>query len=321
MDNPLHHPPGVPRVEKPRAEGQFHLAGGRRLGYAEFGDPEGPVVLWFHGTLGARRQFLAKGRRAAERLGLRVIVIERPGTGLSDSHRYTSVSEWVADMAQVVDTLGADQIGVVGMSGGGPYALACGALPPLVDRVAAVGVLDGTVPAVGPEATRAGATEIARRFGPILTQLRRPLAVIATILLAPLIPFAHYAYRVYMRMWPEVDRKVLDDPEVEAIFVDDMVNAFRGRCLAMVDDARLLGRDWGFRLVDVKVPVRWWHGETDHVVPIAGVHTAITRLQDAELTVRSESHLGGFAMTEDVLEHMREKLVSGSGASDLEVAQ
>ena len=66
MDNPLRHPPGVPRVEKPRAEGQFLLADGRRLGYAEFGDPTGPVVLWFHGTLGARRQFLAKGRRAAE---------------------------------------------------------------------------------------------------------------------------------------------------------------------------------------------------------------------------------------------------------------
>src|ERR1700761_4137248 len=91
LSNPLRHPPGVPRVEKPRAEGQFHLAGGRKLGYAEFGDPNGPVVLWFHGTLGARRQFLAKGRRAAEQLGLRVIVIERPGTGLSDSHRYTSV--------------------------------------------------------------------------------------------------------------------------------------------------------------------------------------------------------------------------------------
>ena len=312
MDNPLRHPPGVPRVEKPRAEGQFLLADGRRLGYAEFGDPTGPVVLWFHGTLGARRQFLAKGRRAAETLGLRVIVIERPGTGLSDSHRYSSVSEWVADMAQVADALDAEQLGVVGMSGGGPYALACGALPPLVDRVAAVGVLDGTVPAVGPEATRAGATNIARRFGPILTQLRRPLAVIATILLAPLIPFAHYAYRLYMRMWPEIDRRVLDDPEVEAIFVDDMVNAFRGRCLAMVDDARLLGRDWGFRLVDVKVPVRWWHGETDHVVPIDGVHTAITRLQDAVLTVRPESHLGGFAMTEEVLAHMSAKLLGGN---------
>ena len=190
MDNPLRHPPGVPRVEKPRAEGQFHLADGRRLGYAEFGDPSGPVVLWFHGTLGARRQFLAKGRRAAENLGLRVIVIERPGTGLSDSHRYSSVSEWVADMAQVVDALEAEKVCVVGISGGGPFALACGALPPMVDRVAAVGVLDGIVPAVGPEATRAGVTNIARRFGPVLTQLRRPLAVLATVLLAPLIPLA-----------------------------------------------------------------------------------------------------------------------------------
>jgi hypothetical protein len=91
-----------------------------------------------------------------------------------------------------------------------------------------------------------------------------------------------------------------------------MVNAFRGRCLAMVDDARLLGRDWGFRLVDVKVPVRWWHGESDHVVPIGGVHTAIARLQDAVLTVRPESHLGGFAMTEEVLAHMSAKLMGGN---------
>jgi predicted esterase len=55
----------------------------------------------------------------------------------------------------------------------------------------------------------------------------------------------------------------------------------------------------------VKVPVRWWHGEADHVVPVAGVHTAVARLQDAQLTVRRESHLGGFAMIDEVLSHMR----------------
>jgi pimeloyl-ACP methyl ester carboxylesterase len=129
------------------------------------------------------------------------------------------------------------------------------------------------------------------------------------VLLAPLIPFAHNAYRLYASRWPEDDRRVLADPEVEAIFVDDMVNAFHGRCLAMVDDARLLGRDWGFRLADVKVPVRWWHGDTDHVVPIAGVQKAVSRLQDGELTVRSgESHLGGFAKIDEVLEYMRAQL-------------
>ena len=64
----------------------------------------------------------------------------------------------------------------------------------------------------------------------------------------------------------------------EAIFVDDMVNAFRGRCLAMVDDARLLGRDWGFRLADVKVPVRWWHGDADNFVPLGAAEHAVSRL-------------------------------------------
>jgi pimeloyl-ACP methyl ester carboxylesterase len=309
LTNPLRHPPGVPRVEKPRAEGQFHLAGDRRLGYAEFGDPSGPVVLWFHSTLGARRQFPMLGRRAAEKLGLRVIIVERPGTGLSDSHRYTAVTDWAADMAQVADGLGVERLGIVGLSGGGPYALACGALPPLLARVAAVAVLDGTVPSVGPEGTDGGVTDVARRFGLVLTQLRRPLAVLSTVLLAPLIPFAHYAYRAYASRWPEDDQRVLADPEVEAIFVDDLVNAFHGRCLAMVDDARLLGRDWGFRLADVKVPVRWWHGDSDRVVPIAGVQAAISRLQDGELIVRSgESHLGGFAKIDEVLEYMRSQL-------------
>ena len=125
--NPWRHPPAVPRCEKPRAEGRFYLPGGRRLGYAEFGDPNGAVVLWFHGTPGGRRQFPLVGRRAAEGLGLRVVLIERPGSGLSDSHEY----------AAVADALGADRLGVVGLSGGGPYALSCAAVPALASRVAA----------------------------------------------------------------------------------------------------------------------------------------------------------------------------------------
>jgi hypothetical protein len=57
VDNPWRHPFGVPRIEKPRAEGRLYLPNGRRLGYAEYGDPSGEVVLWFHGTPGGRRQF------------------------------------------------------------------------------------------------------------------------------------------------------------------------------------------------------------------------------------------------------------------------
>ena len=302
----LRHPFRVPRVEKPRAEGRFYLPNGRRLGYAEFGDPSGAVVLWCHGTPGARRQFPLVGRRAAEKLGLRVVVVERPGSGLSDPHPYAAVADWAADMADVADALGAKRLGVVGLSGGGPYALACGAVPPLDARVAAVAVLGGIVPSVGPEATAGGVADLARRFAPMVSQLRRPLAALGTGLLAPLIPVSHYVYRAYSSISPEGDQRVFADPEIEGMFVDDLLLAIKGRCQAVIDDLRLFGRDWGFRLPDVKVPVRWWHGDADPLVPLAAAQAAVSRLPDAELILRpGESHLGGFATADEVLEFLR----------------
>jgi pimeloyl-ACP methyl ester carboxylesterase len=304
--NPLRHPFFVPRVEKPRAEGRFYLPDGRRIGYAEFGDPSGAVVLWFHGTPGARRQFPLTGRRAAAKLGLRVVVVERPGSGLSDPHAYAATADWATDVAAVADALGAKRLGVVGLSGGGPYALACGAVPPLAARVAAVAVLGGPVPSVGPDAITGSVTDLARCFAPMLSQLRRPLAALSTGLLAPLIPVSHYAYRAYSSISPEGDQRVFANPEIEGMFIDDILLSIKGRCQAFVDDLRLFGRDWGFRLADVKAPVRWWHGDADPLVPLAAVQAAVSRLPDAELILRpGESHLSGFATADEVLEILR----------------
>jgi hypothetical protein len=107
MTNLMRRPYRVPRVEKPRAEGRFYLPTGRRLGFAEFGDPAGDPVLRFHGTPGGRRQFPLLGRRAAEEISLRVVAVGRPGTGLSDPHPYESVADWASDVAHVADSLGA----------------------------------------------------------------------------------------------------------------------------------------------------------------------------------------------------------------------
>jgi pimeloyl-ACP methyl ester carboxylesterase len=94
------------------------------------------VVLWCHGTPGARRQFPLLGRRAAEKLGMHVVVVERPGSGLSDPHAYAAVADWATDIAQVADTLGAQRLGVVGLSGGGPYALGFTSSPCAIHRPA-----------------------------------------------------------------------------------------------------------------------------------------------------------------------------------------
>ncbi|BBX18706.1 alpha/beta hydrolase [Mycolicibacterium duvalii] len=309
MANPMRHPIRVPRTEKPRAEGRFYLPSGRRLGFAEFGDPAGDAVLWFHGTPGGRRQFPLCGRRAAEKLGLRVVVVGRPGSGLSDPHPYTSIADWAHDVSHVADALGAEELAVAGLSGGGPYALACAAVPPLKTRVKAVAVLGGVVPSVGPDALATGAVDLARRFAPLLHMLRQPLAQSANLVIMPLIPLAHFACRAYAGVVPEGDRRVLHDPEMEGMFIDDLVLVAKGRFQAIVDDARLFGRDWGFRLADVSAPVRWWHGDADNIVPLAEAQAAVDRLPSAELVLRhAESHLGGFATADEVLTYLRAHL-------------
>ena len=137
------------------------------------------------------------------------------------------VADWATDAAHVADALGAERLAVVGLSGGGPYALACGAAAPLAGRVAAVGVLGGVVPSVGPDAAATGAIDLARQFAP-LSALRRPLPVGVTGLLLPVVPFCHFACRAYASITPEGDQRVLHDPEMEGMFVDDPILSMRG---------------------------------------------------------------------------------------------
>src|SRR3546814_17048894 len=63
-----------------------------------------------------------------------------------------------------------------------------------------------------------------------------------------------------------------------------------------------LFRSGGCRVADIAVPVRWWHGDADHIVPFAhGEHTT-SLIPDAELhTISGESHLGGLGIAEEGL--------------------
>jgi pimeloyl-ACP methyl ester carboxylesterase len=293
------HQPRVP-ANAPRIEGTVKLPDGRRLGYAEFGDPRGPLVLWFHGTPGGRRQVPPAGRRAADELGLRVVCVERPGVGYSTDHAYHALRDWPADVAVVADALGHERFLVVGLSGGGPYALACG--HELPDRVVAVGLLGSLVPTAGDDAAAAGLVALARPFNKILTALRRPLGRGLWGVVWALKPLARQAYRSFARIMPEGDRRVFADPDLEAIFIDDLITSGQRQFQAMNNDLVVLGRPWGFRVADIHVPVRWWHGDQDPFVGLDQAQRTAALLDDVELVVRpGESHLGGFAAADEVL--------------------
>ena len=85
--------------------------------------------------------------------------------------------------------------------------------------------------------------------------------------------------------------------------LDDLLHGSRFQTSAPLSDLVLFTRDWGFRLADVGVPVRWWHGDADHIVPLAHGRHVVDRLPDASLTViDGESHLGGLGIAEEVID-------------------
>jgi pimeloyl-ACP methyl ester carboxylesterase len=275
------------------------VRGGRKLGFAEFGPAHGRPILWLHGTPGARRQVPEDARQAAAELGVRLIGIDRPGTGLSSSHLYASISEFTADLEILLDELAIAELAVIGLSGGGPYALAAAWAMP--DRIRTVGVLGGVAPTRGPDAAPGGLVALATRFAPLFPPLRVPLGTSLSLLVLAVRPLGHQALMAYARVSPPGDRAVLTRPEIESMFLDDLTDT-GGRLRAVIDDIILFTRDWGFSLREVRVPVKWWHGDADHIVPLAHGRHCVALLPDAELFVRpGESHLGGLGAAGDVL--------------------
>ncbi len=229
-----------------------------------------------------------------------MVCVERPGVGDSPHHAYGRLSDWAADIALVADCLGHERFMVVGLSGGGPYALACA--HELATRVVGVGLLGSLVPTAGEEAIAGGIVALSQRFNGVLSLFRRPVGLGMWGFVRAATPLAHLCVQGFARVMPEGDRRVLGDPALEAIFVDDLIRGGRRRFQAFVNDLVLIGQPWGFRLADVAVPVRWWHGDSDPFVPLEEARRAATLLRDVELIVRpGESHLGGFAAADEVL--------------------
>ena len=284
----------------PLIEGTVTVEDGRRLGFAEFGVPHGRAVLWMHGTPGARRQIPQAARIAAAELGLRLIGIDRPGVGHSTPHLYGRLTDFAGDLEYVLDRLGIEEFAMLGLSGGGPYVLACAAAMP--DRMKVGGVLGGVAPAVGPDAAEGGVVALAARFAPILSGLRVPLSWAMASFFWSTRPVAVPAIKLYARFSPEGDRAVFARPEMRAMFLDDLLTGGRPGLRAPVLDVVLFGRDWGFSLADVTIPIHWWHGDSDHIVPLSHGQHVVDRLPDARLYVRpGESHLGTLGAAEEIL--------------------
>jgi pimeloyl-ACP methyl ester carboxylesterase len=285
-------------MAQPRIDATITLRDGRTLGYAEYGDASGTPGFYFHGHPGSRFEAQLAHEAAAER-GIRVIALDRPGYGRSSYQQGRRILDWPVDVAEVADGLGIERFGVLGASGGGPYALACGYA--LGDRVTRAGIVSGVGPYGAP-----GVTAGMRWQNRVGFQLGARYPVLARLIMRSM---ARQVRRNPDRVVEAVahamsgaDAETVRRPHVRRALAEDIGEAFRQGHLGAALDVVLLGRAWGFALRDVTVPVHLWQGEADVLVPPAmGRHMA-AQLPDCHARLfPGEGHLL-------VIDHMAEIL-------------
>jgi pimeloyl-ACP methyl ester carboxylesterase len=251
-------------MQRSRQDGTVGVSGGRSLSYHGYGPPDGQPVLFFPGTPGSAVEWSMWPSGSAERSGIRVIAVDRPGLGWSDWQPRRRVLDWPVDVTALADALRLQRFAVLGYSGGVPYALACGQLLP--DRVSAVTLVGCVGPDEEPGLVAGLSPQVARMRQDCRRHPRRAWLTWAGVRFA----VARYPEQVLTRSMsalPDPDRAALAEPGLGQSYLQDLRTALRQGPRGAVTDMALMASPWGLRPELIRAPVRVWQGEQDRNAP------------------------------------------------------
>ncbi|HET9419295.1 MAG TPA: alpha/beta hydrolase [Chthoniobacterales bacterium] len=253
------------------------LKGGGHLAYSEYGDANGTPVLFCHGWPSSRTMAELTDA-AAHELAVRIISPDRPGISASAFVANRKLIDWPPLVRELMDVLAIREFRILAISGGAPYAYATGWQMP--ERVRAIAIVSGAAPILD-LADESGLLRLYRwmlalyRKHPHLLRtmfyLARPIAS-----LRPPVRFRPLLLRL-LKLQPCDAAALRDSAAFEACF-ESQRRAWRASAKGIMTDAEIYANAWGFRLEDVNVPVRLWHGKADRAFSIEVARKVAKRL-------------------------------------------
>lgn len=260
-----------------RAVSAITLPDGRRLAYVVLGDPGGFPVLVLHGTPGSSRQ-VAGLAGAARDHGIALIAPDRAGYGGSSYDPRRTIASGARDLGHLLRQAGLETCAVVGLSGGGPTALACGVL--LADWVSAIATVGGVAPLVPRDPSlppdrlmikTARHSELGARFlfsAIVWAGRTRP----------------EKALDRFASLLAEPDSRLLrDNADLRDALLDDLRHPSPTTARAAARDFWLFARRWDVDIGDMTVPAHIWHGTDDRNVPVAHARVIATRCPSSQV--------------------------------------
>lgn len=263
---------------------------GRRIGYLARGAKGGRPVIYLHGAPGSRLEQHLVPDEVLERLGVRLISIDRPGYGATDPLAGDRPAR-VHDVLTVADVLDIDRFPLVAVSSGGSYALTLAALAPdQVDRL----VLASAQMPYDDDRALASLQETMRDEIPLLragrtADLEAGFEFARSVILTDPIG----ALGGVTATLSASERSWFDQDWVQKALEVDMREGVRSSVEGFLQDALCSVQPFEVDVSTVACPVRAVHGSIDDWEPLANLRRALAAVPDAEIRVLDGlNHLG-----------------------------
>ena len=284
------------------------LEGGGHVAYDEYGDPNGTPVLFYHGWPSSR-SMAQLADESARRLGVRIIAPDRPGICGSSFVAERTLLDWPEVLRSLIAHFGFDKVRIVGISGGAPYAyISAWAMP---EQVSAIAVVSGAPP-IAELPDRSGLWRMHRW----MLGLHAHNPALMRKFFRVLRPFAclkmSIRHRPFLRLaLQRLDADALRDARAFDAFFNSSRKAWRSSLEGVLVDAEIYARPWGFRLEDVPVPVRMWHGTKDRTFSYHLAEGLAQRLPSCQLRIVEDA--GHYSLPIRHVEEILRDLVSQEG--------
>ena len=257
------------------------LSDGRSLSFARFGDPSGKPVFYFHGFPGSRLE-PQSNHDAFLKAGIQLLALDRPGIGHSTRKNKRKLLDWPDDVVEIAKILKLEKFSILGVSGGGPYALACArAIPGYLNKVT---VACGLGPMDAPNATSwmMLSNRVLFRYGKFFP----PVLHLSTFLMVrQLSSKPAKGLKKFVEGLPEPDRLVLSKTDAQDFVAASAVEGVRQGSGPLLEEIGIYSRSWGFKLEDLNVPVSLFQGEVDIDVPASMARHQASLIPDCEINL------------------------------------
>jgi len=283
---------------------------GTRLAFHEYGDPNGPPIIFYHGT-GSHVQGMLLHKPGLKH-GFRIIAPDRPGVAQSDFRPGWTILEYAQDIADLADHLGISSFGAIGISGGGPTLMASAFAIP--HRLNCVVALACAMPVYNDQNIVKQLGTMDRFYAKLGSRLplglfKIPFSVLG--MMQKLLKSPKSFVKMFTSSLCEADKAIFERPDFQYLFMRDFQEFFRHGSKGPAYDAQTVYKEWGFNLADIDIHIEIFQGTADLFIPMTFSELLEKTVKNVRLNlVKGQGHFYHLAYGYQMLGKVKELFYS-----------